>query len=191
MIIKLTDAFSLDALKHPTIASLTTWFMIEIYRGQVHRSLGRVTRQAVYRLSWPRRPCFANLHVWPHNTSTVFEAHFPRPPITSKSWSRKAIEAAAHLFFRRPPSSSIKVHWPLVGLQISYDFSSTFQHEPHIILALEKWGHIFLCPWHFIFSTISNKMGETLKQNFPLFTKIKMEIFLRFPPEAPFYQKLL
>ena len=46
---------------------------------QVHRSLGFVTRQAVYRLSWPRRPCFANLHVGPHNTSTVFAAHFPRP----------------------------------------------------------------------------------------------------------------
>ena len=28
-------------------------------------------------------------------------------------------------------------------------------------LKLEKWGHLFLCPWHFVyqFSTISNKMG--------------------------------
>ena len=28
-------------------------------------------------------------------------------------------------------------------------------------LKLEKWSHLFLCPWHFVyqFSTISNKMG--------------------------------
>ena len=63
-------------------------------------------------------------------------------------------------------------------------------------LKLEKYGHLLLCPWHFVyqFSTISKKWGfwMNIRTKISTFIVVKSGNFcMKVSPEAPFYWNLL